>query len=73
MTEAVVDQLELVDVDHQQREKMLGAQRAIRLRLEPLVEVAPVEEPRERVGLRESLQRLALLLLDEDTRRCGRR
>src|SRR5687767_6922604 len=65
MTEAIVDELELIDVDHEQREKMFGAQRAIRLGLEPLVEVAPVKEPRERIGLGEPEQCLTLLLLHE--------
>ena len=65
MTEAVVDELEFVDVEHEQREEVLRAQRAIRLGLQALVEVAPVEEPGERVGLREPLQRLTLLLLHE--------
>src|SRR6266849_8169873 len=65
MTEAIVDELEFVDIDHEQREEMLRAQRAIRLGLEPLVEVTPVEEPGERVGVREPQQRLALLLLHE--------
>jgi hypothetical protein len=44
---------------------MLGAERPIRLGLETLVEVSAVEEPRKRVGLRQSLQGLALLLLDQ--------
>ena len=45
---------------------MLRSERAVRLRLEPAVEVAAVEEPRERIGLRESLQGLPLLLHHED-------
>src|SRR5882672_11978667 len=65
MTVTIVDELELVDIEHEQREEVLRAQRAIRLGLEPFVEVTPIEEPGERIGIREPLQRLALLLLHE--------
>ena len=44
---------------------MLGPHRAVRLGLETVVEVPAVEEPGERVGLREPLQRFVLLLLHE--------
>src|SRR5438552_12917978 len=65
MSEAIVDALELVDVDHEEREQVLRPQGAIELGLEPAVEVPAIEEPGERVGLREPLHRLALLLLEE--------
>ena len=44
---------------------MLGAERAVELGLEPAIEMAAVEEPGERIGLREALHRLTLLLLEE--------
>src|SRR5438876_9645196 len=66
MSVPVVVLLEPVHVDHEEREQMLRAQRPVRLRLEPAIEVAAVGEPRERVGLGEALQGLALLLLYED-------
>ena len=62
---AVVVALEAVHIEHQQREEVLGAERTIRLRFETAVEVPAVEEPGERIGLRETLERLALLLLNE--------
>src|SRR3989442_4989287 len=66
MSVPVVVLLEPVHIDHEEREQMLRAQRPVRLRLESAIEVAAVEGPRERVGLREALQGLAVLLLHED-------
>ena len=48
----VVDALELVDVEHQERHRVAGTARAHQLRAETLVEVAVVVEAGERVGLR---------------------
>src|SRR5205807_2039713 len=45
--------------------QVLGAERAIELRLEAPIEVAAVEQPRERIGLGQPLQRLALLPLEK--------
>src|SRR5437867_12820238 len=65
MAEPVVDDLEFVDINHEEREEMFRAQRAIRLALETLVEVPTIEEPRQWIGLSHPLERLALLLLHE--------
>ena len=65
MAVAVVVVLEAVDIQHEQREQMLGTERAVGLRLETAIEVTAVEEPRERVGLGEPLKRLAVLLLHQ--------
>ena len=53
---AVVDVLEAVEVAEQQRELAPGASAARDGRLEPLVERAPVRQPRERVLVGERLQ-----------------
>ena len=65
MTKAVIDVLEAVDVDDEEREQMLTPHRTIRLRLEAAVEVPAVEEPGERIRLRQTLEGLILLLLHE--------
>src|SRR5207247_10331956 len=65
MAVAVVVVLEAVDIEHEQREQMLRTERAVGLRLETAIEVAAVEEPRERVGLVEPLKRLAVLLFPQ--------
>jgi len=54
MTEAVVDLLEVVDVDEAQRQRrvlLLGAQQ---LALQTLMEVAVIAEAGERIGQRET-------------------
>jgi hypothetical protein len=53
MPEAVVDLLEVVDVDQAERDGMAELLRVDQLALEALVEVAVVAEPRERVRERE--------------------
>ena len=53
MTEAVVDQLEIVEVEYEQRQLAAVAVGARDLALEQLVEVALVVEPRERIEVRE--------------------
>ncbi len=47
----VVDLLEVVDVDHHERHRLVDGRAARQLAPQPLVEVAVVVEPRERVGL----------------------
>jgi len=56
VTEAIVDHLELVDVDEHDREGARVAVRALGLLLQTLVERAAVGELRERVGLSEHRQ-----------------
>ena len=65
----VVDALELVDVEHQQRHRVAGAARAHELGAQPLVEVAVVVEARQRVGLCLVLQPRAHLRVVERERR----
>ena len=52
----VVHALEVVDVEHQQRHRVVRPVRARELGPQPLVEVAMVVEARERVGLRLALE-----------------
>ena len=52
----VVHPLEIVDVEHEQRHRVVRATRTRELGAQALVEVAVVEEPGERVGLRLLLQ-----------------
>ena len=51
VAEAVVQLLEVVQVAHQEREGRLEPPRALDLELERLLESAPVQQPREWVGL----------------------
>ena len=53
MTEAVVDVLQVVEVDEAQGERRAVVLRVHELALEPLVEAAVVAEARERVGQRQ--------------------
>src|SRR5262249_57139774 len=53
MVVGVVDALEVVDVDEAERERRSGLLGGEELALEPLVEVAMVAEPRQRVRQRE--------------------
>ena len=53
MAEAVVDPLEVVDVDEAEAERVALRARVGDLALEPVVEVAVVAEPGQRVGERE--------------------
>jgi hypothetical protein len=52
----VVHALEVVDVEHEHADRVVRAGRSVELGTEALVEVAVVEEPRERVGLRLELE-----------------
>jgi hypothetical protein len=52
----VVDALEVVEVEQQDRHRAVVAQRALHLRRQPLDERPPVEQVRERVGGREHLE-----------------
>ena len=51
MAEAVVDQLEVVEVEHDEPDGRAEALRALDLARELLLELAAVEQLRERVGL----------------------
>jgi hypothetical protein len=53
VSQLVVHALEIVDVDHAQREPAALALRPVEIGLEPLVEVAAVAEARQRVGERQ--------------------
>src|SRR5438445_564714 len=53
MAEAVVDPLEVVDVDQAERQRLRVVLGSDELALQPLVEVAMVAEPGERIGERE--------------------
>ena len=53
MAEAVVDQLELVDVDETEAERIVLRLRVGELALEPVVEVAVVPQPGQRIGQRQ--------------------
>ena len=66
----VVDALELVDVEHQQRHRVAGAAGTHQLGAQPLVEVAVVVEAGERVGLRLVLEPGADLRVVERERGC---
>ena len=50
VTEAVVDLLEVVDVDEAERDRVAALLGVEQLALQPLVEMAVVAEPRQRVG-----------------------
>ena len=54
MSVAVVDLLEVVDVEQAESERDAGLLRVVEVALEPLVEVAMVAEPGQRVGERET-------------------
>ena len=64
VAEAVVDALEVVDVEHDQRQVAAVAQRAPDLALERLDEVAPVEDLREAVDRGEPVDLLVVRVLD---------
>ena len=70
VTADVVDALELVDVEHQQRHRVARAARAHQLGAQPLVEDAVVVEAGQRVGLRLVLQPRAYLRVVERQRGC---
>ena len=64
----VVDALEVVDVEHQQRDRVVRAAGAVQLRAQALVEVAVVVEAGQRVGVREVLEACADLRVVERER-----
>src|SRR5581483_11285890 len=73
VTEAVVDLLEVVDVDETERERAAFLLRRRQLALQPLVEVPVVPEAGERVGQREAHrlhggERRALVQRDREER-----
>lgn len=68
--EDVVDLLEVVDIDHHDRDVLVLGRRARQLAAEPLVEVAMVVEPGQRVGLRLALEVGADVRVVERERRC---
>ncbi|MBM3274013.1 MAG: hypothetical protein FJZ00_02585, partial [Candidatus Sericytochromatia bacterium] len=51
MPAGVIDVLEVVDVDHDDRQPVTEARRAIGLFPQPVEEQAPVVEPRQLVGV----------------------
>ena len=65
----VVDALEVVDVEHQDGDRVVCPARAVQLGAEALVEVAVVVEAGERVGLRLELEDGAHLRVVERERR----
>ena len=68
----VVDALEVVEVEHHERDGGLVDRRAHELLAEPLVERAVVPEPGERVGLRLVLERGSdLRVVDRERRGIG--
>ena len=72
VAEAVVDRLEVVDVDEHQRQRAAVAQRALGLLGEALVERAAVGEPGQRVGQRLRREALAGVGVgDGDARELG--
>ena len=70
VAEDVVHPLEVVDVDHHDRDIRVVGRRGRQLAAEPLVEVAMVEEAGEGVGLRFALQPGADVRVVERQRRC---
>ena len=56
MTEVVVIGLEVVDVDHQQRQLLLLTHRPAPFQLQVLVEVAAVGQPGQAIGVHQTLQ-----------------
>jgi hypothetical protein len=54
----VVHLLEVVQVEHDQADGAAAPERAVQLRVEPLLETAPVQAPGERIGARYARQRL---------------
>ena len=77
MAEAVVDPLEVVDVEEAERDERVGLVGERELALQPLVEVAVVAEAGQRVGQREAhraerAMRRALVERDRDERACER-
>ena len=73
MAEAVVDPLEVVDVEEAERDERVGLVGERQLALEPLVEVAVVAEAGQRIGEREPHRaegavRRALVERDRDER-----
>ncbi len=65
----VVDTLEVVEVEHQDGDRVVGARGTRQLGAQPLVEVAVVVETGERVGLRQVLETRADLRVVERERR----
>ena len=65
----VVDALEVVDVEHHQRDAVVRTARALELGAQPLVEVAVVVEARQRVGVRQVFQARPDLRVVERQRR----
>ena len=72
--ERVVDALEIVDVDHQHRQRLVLAGGALHFTAKPRLEVAPVEETRDRVNGRNPLQiaETALHAFAGERQRCRR-
>ena len=64
VAERVVDALEPIDVEHDQRQIAAIAQRAADLALERLDEVAPVEDLRETVDRGQPINLLVVRVLD---------
>ena len=64
----VVDALEVVDVEHQQRDRVVRTAGAVELGAQALVEVAVVVEAGQRVGVREMLEARADLRVVERER-----
>ncbi len=56
MTEPVVDRFEVVDVDHQERQIVTVSRRFANLGRAALVETAPIEHARQRIGRGERAQ-----------------
>ena len=71
VAEDVVHLLEVVDVEHHQRDVLVLAEALRQLAAEALVEVAVVVEPRERVGLGFALEPRADVRVVERERGCA--
>ena len=66
----VVHELEVVDVEHEERDAVVAARRADELRAQALVEIAVVVDARQRVGLRLVLElRAGLRVVERERRR----
>src|SRR6185503_7134034 len=65
VTERVVETLEMIDVDHDDRERFLAALGAMQLAVERILQEAPVVQSRERVAQREYAHRIAQLQVRE--------
>src|SRR6202171_561159 len=68
----IIDLLEEIEIDHQQRKRVAEAHRARELLLQPQEELPPVRDPRTRIGERK-LQRLLVEPRIGDGQRCLRR